>query len=569
MVDGSRGAQCGCGGDRARGLFLHRGRVQQREVRHEAGWSAGCGRGRLPLPHRRPSVRPATFRHRSRVPALQPYFRLFRQARDGRAPRGLQCGQLGHSRVVAQLCRHLDTAGDRFALGFWGLTRSVRYTIGSIRANVYAALARERVPFSAFLHTYDTARIESTTPDAPTDDGNTAIDWRRDVNELMDFSTVAKWYAEGDRPSATLQVDSQYYFDSKFSLGLLMKILRFGDFERQDTVPPEWLGRPASSGFKNLMRELYSLKRLTALWQHHQGLSGRRFRAVMYVRPDMIWTSPFPPAAISAFRDYRGAADRIFLPSFFGQLRGVAGDEAHVFQSNDRAAIGTPGAMLHYGNRFDYAYNFGAMGRMPVQSERLVSWVLCMLSHPGQPAAGDGIFRPVHPWWISHAANSTAHGGCLNVGIGREDLPRGKHASPRPYVSGAWGVRARATGLIFRNDRGKARSLYQEPPDCTGIRASILAASSAMRELVCGERQLEGWCSERCLAAAPDVHDWRRLPARDGKMAFAQSGESWEDLVRVDPAHVWSGAPAPGGGRYLCDGGQESCLTAVARVDRS
>eukprot|EP00662_Eupelagonemidae_sp_cell21_P013638 gene13639-46191_t len=46
-------------------------------------------------------------------------------------------------------------AARRFAVCFWGVSRGLQHTIGSVRINVYVALQRQKVPFRAFWHTYD------------------------------------------------------------------------------------------------------------------------------------------------------------------------------------------------------------------------------------------------------------------------------------------------------------------------------------------------------------------------------------------------------------------------------
>lgn len=46
------------------------------------------------------------------------------------------------------------TTNARVALVFWGLTRSLQYTIESIRTHVFGALARSGVPYDVYVHTY-------------------------------------------------------------------------------------------------------------------------------------------------------------------------------------------------------------------------------------------------------------------------------------------------------------------------------------------------------------------------------------------------------------------------------
>lgn len=48
----------------------------------------------------------------------------------------------------------------RVALAFYGLTRSLHYTIDSIRDNIFAPLKEAGYEYDVFLHTYDLARLE-------------------------------------------------------------------------------------------------------------------------------------------------------------------------------------------------------------------------------------------------------------------------------------------------------------------------------------------------------------------------------------------------------------------------
>ena len=42
----------------------------------------------------------------------------------------------------------------KVAIGFFGITRSLKYTIDSIRKNIFSALDSENVEFDVFVHCY-------------------------------------------------------------------------------------------------------------------------------------------------------------------------------------------------------------------------------------------------------------------------------------------------------------------------------------------------------------------------------------------------------------------------------
>jgi len=92
-----------------------------------------------------------------------------------------------------------------------------------------------------------------------------------------------------------------------------------------------------------LLRQLYSLNRVTSLWQGAFGLqnSDEYYDGVVYLRPDLIFRLPFPLSAITdPNHKLTTKNDTIYTPSFdcFDGL-------------NDRFAVGSPGVMRIYGRR--------------------------------------------------------------------------------------------------------------------------------------------------------------------------------------------------------------------------
>eukprot|EP01065_Artemidia_motanka_P006444 TRINITY_DN13170_c0_g2_i1.p1 TRINITY_DN13170_c0_g2~~TRINITY_DN13170_c0_g2_i1.p1 ORF type:complete len:941 (+),score=261.48 TRINITY_DN13170_c0_g2_i1:90-2825(+) len=472
----------------------------------------------------------------SGLPCPQEDFRIGRGAIPCRYPMSaatkpalIKAASCGDARSQLQLSDTLAAAAPpaarrRFAVCFWGLTRSVGNTIGSIHMNLYGALRREGVPFSVFVHTY--GAFKEGEPQAP----GAVTDWREDISKLTDFSAIEKWYEPQDKPWSAVQVDNQFVFDSQNSFGLLYQLLQWGDGVAggpnvpidRSKVPS---GKAPSQSWRNLMRGLYSLKRLTALWQHHQTARNEPFKAVLYARPDLVWITPIPPAVIRSFRVHDGPTDRVYLPRWLSRVAGVGGHEVRQSAANDRIALGTPGAMLRLGNRFDAALQYSQSSGRPTHSERLVGWLLGRLSQPEQnPLGSPG-------GWRVHAVGSAQQGGCLDVGIGVETNPTKYWPVPRRYVAGAFGGRTRAGNVIYVKDHELINHTYWihpgDKPACGGARALALLSSPPLRDLVCGKMERPEWCRCKMEVAASDF--WKR-PPDDASASFAPKGE-WRDVV--------------------------------------
>eukprot|EP01062_Namystynia_karyoxenos_P017477 TRINITY_DN16430_c0_g1_i9.p1 TRINITY_DN16430_c0_g1~~TRINITY_DN16430_c0_g1_i9.p1 ORF type:complete len:727 (+),score=56.20 TRINITY_DN16430_c0_g1_i9:86-2266(+) len=454
------------------------------------------------------------------------------------------CGEPAEQMEMLQRVRQRTAQPRRFAICHFGLTRSISYTIGSVRANVYAPLAREGIPFSVFFHTYDVSRVESSQAGRTQE----VIDWRRDVGTLFNFSSFQHRYNAEDRPRGFLQVDTQYGFDSTFNWKLSFKIHKFGDRDPAARLMKKVDTRdnraPASSWFINAMRLLFSVKRVTALWQHHQSMANESFRAVLYVRQDMVWLAPFPPAVVDHFRTWNGP-DRIYLPAWVNWICAAEDDVLRICQANDRAAIGTPGAMLRFGNRLDHALAMCTHNQRELMSEATVSWTLGQYSDPMRSRSAIQMpMFPGRPPVLRHV-DSHKHGGCLDVGIGAERISGNQDYWMDPekrdknlILAGAYGVRARATELFLGGgERAVIRNWYyyanDRGPNCQGLRASVLAVTGPLRETVCVTHKLRRWCTRKCMSQAPSIEHWIDHPPQDSGFHFLPPGLKWEQLVRA------------------------------------
>eukprot|EP01062_Namystynia_karyoxenos_P026678 TRINITY_DN2065_c0_g1_i2.p1 TRINITY_DN2065_c0_g1~~TRINITY_DN2065_c0_g1_i2.p1 ORF type:complete len:654 (+),score=125.44 TRINITY_DN2065_c0_g1_i2:69-1964(+) len=437
------------------------------------------------------------------------------------------CGNHVEQMEMQRRVRKRTPSPRRFALCHFGLTRSVRHTLGALRANIYGSLAFQKIPFSVFFHTYDVTLAEPSRPGDPKD----VIDWREDVRNMFDFEMFKSRYSPEDQPRAALQVDSQFAFDSAHDFGLSFELAQAG------AAGPDGSGGRVTPVFRNLMRQLFSVKRVNALWQHHQSMANESFRAVIYVRQDLIWLTPLPPGVISHFSHWSGA-DRIYLPFWLTWACATGSDRLRLCRLNDRIALGTPGAMLRYGNQMDYVVSLSNTSRRRWYSERLIAFVLGYYSAPVSTIAEAG---PNDVSANAVAEDSAGAGGCLDVGIGTE--PSFHHVwtdsfrdeGSNELRSGAWGLRARAHELYQGEQEAgflKGHFFYRERPHCGGLRASILASSKLLQQSVCKHSNLQKWCDAACLRRAPAVSHWLTHPPKDKGFYFPPRGLSWLELVR-------------------------------------
>eukprot|EP01062_Namystynia_karyoxenos_P073097 TRINITY_DN69940_c0_g1_i1.p1 TRINITY_DN69940_c0_g1~~TRINITY_DN69940_c0_g1_i1.p1 ORF type:complete len:575 (+),score=139.70 TRINITY_DN69940_c0_g1_i1:163-1887(+) len=429
----------------------------------------------------------------------------------------------------------------RFAVALWGIDGHVAFTADSVRVNVYAALARRGIPFSVFVHVV----------------GEHPSDWRKPHSTLADFRDLQGVYKEGDKPSIFFQRDPPRRLD-KALLGLL----------REDG----WDHRKADT-WRQAMYDLVSLKRVTALWHHFQERRARPFRAVLYVSLDSLWLTPLPPAVLDWFNTCSSSdADRIYLPRAMSGLS-VAGDEVRVKSVTDGIAIGTPSAMIRWGNRVDGVRRFEeALGGSTLRGGQLAAWALQQWSHPD----GDGSKPPADGSFRLHAVNSTQHDGCMAVGIGREGLPH-----KNPTLSGGYGVWAsvvRGGGVLL--DRLVRGSYAQVTAECGSDLELSLRSSPQLRDYVCNKQGLKDWCAcptelaSRVVSLRPRDREATTCPPLPEKpdppmppwQAPVEGDDRgaarlWSQLVMggIDDGKRWAGSLHSDGSLVKCPSGGPMC----------
>ena len=221
--------------------------------------------------------------------------------------------------------------GDRpvhVAVCFFGLTRSLRYTVDSIRSNVLDELALAGIRYTVYLHTHNVTRVFN--PRA------------KEFNVKIDPSIYHLLHP------AKAMVEDPMNWSTPKNEELLATLLRHGD---------PWQEKSHIS-LKNLVGQLNSLHKLTALWTPH----AKQYDAVMYLRSDVWFFNRLNVSQLlEAVEETTHPA--IWTPNF------------HTFDGlNDRFAFGNPAAMRIYGNRLQQAIAFSQQA--PLHAERFLQAVM-------------------------------------------------------------------------------------------------------------------------------------------------------------------------------------------------
>jgi hypothetical protein len=203
-----------------------------------------------------------------------------------------------------------DSRPVRMAVCFFGLTRSLPFTIDSIRTNVFDVLTAAGIQYTTYLHTHNVTRMFN--PRAH--EFNVTVDptlYRLLRPDTAVFEEPIDWTLPSNQ-------------------GLLARLLKRGD---------PWGQSGDHISLRNLVNQLHSLQALTAMWAPHAS----RFDAVIYLRSD-VWF--FNCLNVTQLLEAAATTSHpvIWTPAF-ATFSGL----------NDRFAFGNVAAMQLYGNRWQHA----------------------------------------------------------------------------------------------------------------------------------------------------------------------------------------------------------------------
>jgi hypothetical protein len=208
----------------------------------------------------------------------------------------------------------------KIAIGFYGITRSLKSTIKSINQNILEVCKRQ-ARIKVYAHFYEQLTINN--PRTQEQGQLDPDEWR-----LLQADQI--------------QIDN---IDKSHDEEMLSQFSKYGNSwedEGQSTL--------------NIIRQLHSLKKLTQMM-----LSDHDFEIAIFVRPDMFYHDELPIGEIIK----KIKADTVFLPGWaFGG--GV----------NDRFSVCGKSAYLAYGKRIDDAVKYCMKYKKPLHSERLLLYSL-------------------------------------------------------------------------------------------------------------------------------------------------------------------------------------------------
>lgn len=194
---------------------------------------------------------------------------------------------------------------NKICICFYGLTRSLKYTLGSIQQNILKILIQNNYYFDIYLHTYN---LESLT-----NKRSKEINIKLNTNEYKilncDFTKVT----------------NQNDFDKTININ---NYLKCGD---------PWPENPKVS-LQNLLRQLNSLKQVFLL----SNFKKIQYSYYLYLRPDLKYLNKFDCNIIKNCKN-----DEFYSPSW-GKFGGL----------NDRMGFGKFEAMKEYSNRLDLVINY-------------------------------------------------------------------------------------------------------------------------------------------------------------------------------------------------------------------
>ncbi len=192
----------------------------------------------------------------------------------------------------------------KICLCFFGLTRSLKYTINNIENKIFKPLKNAGISYDIYLHTYDLEILN--------------LKRSKEYNIMLDKEEYKLLKSD------YVKITNQQKFLDEFPK---QKVYKMGD--------------PWHSGFQNvdnLLCQLNSLKQVTKMWQPNS----KKYCGCLYIRPDLIYYQSLPKIIIHNIKNGLIGKNKIYLSRFYN-YGGL----------NDRFAFGDTMAMRHYGLRLD------------------------------------------------------------------------------------------------------------------------------------------------------------------------------------------------------------------------
>ena len=198
----------------------------------------------------------------------------------------------------------------KIALAFWGLTRSLKYTIDSINNNILKVLNDNSIEYIIYQHTYYFS----------TEYKNIRT---KELNDKLDFDEYKLLNAN------YLKRDDQ----DKIKLNL--------NLQKYRSFPDPW--RTNYNSVDNFILAMYSKKKVTKMIQK----SKENIDIIMFLRPDVKYLRPFDINFLNIINN------TINVPNF-GIINNI----------NDRACIALYKEAMIYGKLFNYIFEYSKNNKL-------------------------------------------------------------------------------------------------------------------------------------------------------------------------------------------------------------
>lgn len=217
-------------------------------------------------------------------------------------------------------CYHNFITKVRVAICFFGLTRSLKITLPSIKQYLFDPLVNHGIKYDTYLHTY---KMKTPYSNLRAGEKNIILDSREYKLLEPTFHMVE------DKATVSKKLDLAKYRTKGGPWSQEKEAIK-GDFTSLD----------------NYILYLWSQKQLTEMVKKNL----RRYTHIIFCRPDVLYKVPLQ------IKWFSFTSDAICIPNF-----ALCGD------ITDRFALGKPEQMIPYGQRFNDALAYSK--RFPLASE--------------------------------------------------------------------------------------------------------------------------------------------------------------------------------------------------------
>lgn len=207
------------------------------------------------------------------------------------------------------------------AICFWGLTRSLSYTIDSIQTHIFNVLKSHNLEYDIYLHTYT---FESEYVNV----------WANERNIKLNFDEYK------------LLKPTYFQIDDQDKIKVQLKLHNYR------TYKDHWNSNYVCCD--NFICSLYSKLQVAQMIEQ----SGKTYKYIIYCRPDVKYLNNLPIDILNKINDVN------IVTPIFNKWNGL----------NDRFFIGNYTNGLRYGKAFNELLNYSR--RNKIHSETFIKWYL-------------------------------------------------------------------------------------------------------------------------------------------------------------------------------------------------